>query len=919
MPLNEAAARQQLIDPQLSKAGWDLTDASQVRFEVPVTGYSTIPWNGFTDFSLYDASGRVVAIIEAKRTSRSPREGEEQLRQYVQEVGRAQGFMPFGFLSNGLQTFFWDVDRASPRLVANFFSPDDLRRLTFLKENEVPLAGVAINRSIVDRGYQHEAIRRVAERFTAGHRRALLVMATGTGKTRTAMALIDVLMRANYAQRILFLADRDALVEQALNEGFKAHLPGEPRVRIHTSAIDKSQRLYVSTLQTLARCYGQFSPGFFDLIIFDESHRSIFNRATEVIEYFDARMVGLTATPASFLDRDTFRVFRCENQLPTFLYTYEQAVSENRLVDFRLYQAQTGFQRNGIRGAQLNEDERDALIEQGLDPDSLNYSGTDLEVLVTNRDTLRRQWEELWEVCIKDRAGSLPGKTIIFAMSKEHARRIGDVFEEMFPQHAGQISVIYHGVERVHDGPWGDGLITQFKKRDKPRFAVSVDMLDTGIDVPEVVNLVFMRPVQSRIKLWQMIGRGTRNQEACRYFDRLPHGEKTEFLVVDFWQNDFGRTTGDRAAADVPVLVRLFNTRLDLIAATLGDRTGAEHLAAVSACRQMLTSVPRDSFLVRKVWFDIETAWEGAFWVLLTPRKLEFLRLHVGPLLRYAPDVDPAAVTFTNKLERLKLQQLRGQVQPALLESISTDVSLLPAYVFQDQARRPSIDLALSQDLRSASLEQVEILRTDLAREMKNKRATESALLALDLPDFMAAQQYVVLGRDGTAVHVEEYRARVEERILAVAEASPAVQVLRGGGVPDTEALIELERTLHRALEQGDIQLNNRLARQAFGQRLDLRNGFLGFAGNVLQLDALPDFEAAVTAAFDAYIASHNYTGDQIRFLRAVLEVFLSRRVLAEADLYEAPLTNFGRNAADRFFDPEQLRDLVQFVQGLAA
>ena len=406
MGLNEARTRAQLINPQLSRAEWELDDRTRVRFEVPVAGYDPTPWNGFTDFSLYEASGQVIAVVEAKRTARSAREGEEQLRQYVTEIARDQPLVPFGFMSNGLQTYFWDVGVAHPRIVAGFFTPDDLDRLRFTRENQTPLVDTTINNAIVDRGYQHEAIRRVAEEFTAGRRRALLVMATGTGKTRTTMGLIDIFMRSSWAQRVLFVADRDALVEQALSDGFKAHLPDEPRTRIHTANIDKSLRLYVATLQTIGKCYDRFSPAFFDLVIFDEAHRSIFNRFNEVIEYFDARMIGLTATPASFIDRDTFRVFGCPDQVPTFLYTYDQAIKDKRLVDFRLYQAQTGFQRKGIHGLDLSEEDRNALIEQGLDPDAIDYAGTDIEVDVSNRDTLRRQWEEIMNVCIKDRAAT---------------------------------------------------------------------------------------------------------------------------------------------------------------------------------------------------------------------------------------------------------------------------------------------------------------------------------------------------------------------------------------------------------------------------------------------------------------------------------------------------------------------------------
>ncbi len=476
------------------------------------------------------------------------------------------------------------------------------------------------------------------------------------------MGLIDVLLRARWAQRILFLADRDALVEQALTDGFKAHLPSEPRTRIHTANIDKTVRLYVSTLQTMGRCYEKFSPAFFDLIIFDEAHRSIFNRFNEVIEYFDARMVGLTATPAAFIDRDTFRVFDCGEQTPTFLYTYEQAIQERRLVDFRSLPGADWLPAQGHPGRRSHRGRSQRADRAGSRPRChrlLPARTSRCSSLTATR--FAGSGKRSWNVCIKDRAGNLPGKTIIFAMTKAHANRIRDVFEEMFPQHVGVLQVIYHGVERVHDGPYGEGLITKFKKQDKPRIAVSVDMLDTGIDIPEVVNLVFMKPVQSRIKLWQMIGRGTRNQEACRYFDRLPGGEKTEFLIIDFWQNDFGSRPRSACRPEIPLLVRLFNTRLDILAATLNDRDGEAHSQAIADCRAMLSRIPSDSFLVRKVWGEVEARMGQTHSGSASPRtSIDFLRLKVAPFLRYVADVDVAAETFTNKVERLNLQILQG-------------------------------------------------------------------------------------------------------------------------------------------------------------------------------------------------------------------------------------------------------------------
>jgi len=915
MTLNEAQTRTLQIDPQLQAADWKLHDRTQVRLEVPVDGYDAEPWNGVTDYCLYDASGNVIAVVEAKRSSRHARDADEQLRHYITEISKKQPFAPFGFMANGRDIWFWEVGLAHPRLVAGFFTFSDLERLRFLRQNRQPLEITPINSSIVNRPYQHEAIRRLGEAFAANKRRALLVMATGTGKTRVSMAVIDVLLRANQAQNVLFLADRDALVDQALTDGFKAHLPNEPRDRIYTYQIDKTKRLFVATEQTLALCYAKFSPGFFDVIIFDEAHRSLFKRFTEVIEYFDARMIGLTATPASFIDRDTFRLFGCDANLPTFLYDYPQAVKEGFLVDFTLYQAHTSFQRKGIKGVDLSEEDRNALAEQGIDPDSLDYEGTDIEVEVTNKDTLRKQWEEIMETCLKDQSGQLPGKTIVFAMTKNHAHRIAETFEEMYPQHVGLVQIITSSTERVRDGSYGDGLITKFKKINQPRIAISVDMLDTGIDVPEVVNLVFMKPVQSRIKLWQMIGRGTRSQEACKYFDRLPGGKKTEFKIIDFWQNDFNKKADDKPAVDIPVLVSLFNTRLKILERHLPDHTAEAFRQAVPDIRAMIARIPGDSFPVKKVWTQIASAWDDDFWTLITPTKLDFLRLQVAPLLRFAPDVDVAAETFTHKVERLKLQILQTTPSPQLLQSIAEDVSLLPD-IAEIVRSSPSAALVLSSDLPTATPAQLTQIIRDLAPQMKNRRDRPSAFLKIDLPDFIASHGYLSVGEGGQRILIEEYKRRVDARVLEIVEKHPALTALREGREVTDEQLVDLERTLHRELGRDDIQLSSRNIRIAYGLRVD---NFLAFLRHLLALDTLPDYPQVVQRGFEQHILVHNYNAEQIRFLRSVQEVFLAKRFLVEADLYDPPLTNFGRNAVERFFTPQQIGDLLNLTQSLAA
>ncbi len=549
----------------------------------------------------------------------------------------------------------------------------------------------------------------------------------------------------------------------------------------------------------------------------------------------------------------------------------------------------------------------------------MDYAGTEIEAKVSNRDTLRRQWEEIMANGIRDRGGHMLGKTIVFAMTKKHAERIRDVFEEMFPDQVGMLQLVHHGMERVHDGSWGDGLITRFKRQDKPRIAVSVDMLDTGVDVPEVVNLVFMKPVQSRIKLWQMIGRGTRNQEACRYYDRLPKGKKEEFLVVDFWQNDFGKSADRPAAPEVPILVQLFKVRLDILESTLRQRDGEAYRLALAGVRAMLGRVRIDSFLVRKIWGEICAAWEDeSLWTLLNAEKLEFLRIKVAPVLRFVADVDVPAETFACKVEKLNLLLLKKSPARDAMQSIFEDVSRLPQTVLENPAKAGSVRLATTSDLAEAKPSQLRQLIDDLAEEMKNKRRLDS-FLKIDLPDYIAGRSHVIVGPDKKPIHVEEYRKRVEARILAIAEIHPALVAIREGREPTADELLALERILHRTLEADDVQLTEKTARQAFGVAMDARSGFLGFVRHVLDLDAIPDYAEVVAAEFQEHVARHNYSGDQIRFLRAVQDVFLAKRHLAEADLYEAPLTQFGRNAVERYFTPGEIKEIVALAEHVVA
>ncbi len=916
MTLNENQTRKRHIDSQLSQAGWNLLDTEQVRFEVPASGVDEDWFDGITDYSLYLPNGEIIAVVEAKRQSRSPQTAREQAKLYAVAIERNQSFRPFVFLANGNEIWFWDTENEVPREIVGFFSRSSLERMLAIRQHKLPLSDTPIDAEISGRSYQQEAIRRVAESFGAGKRKALLVMATGTGKTRTSMGLIDLFLRTRQAEKVLFLADRDALVDQALTDGFKAHLPNEPNDRIYTHSIDQNKRLYVATLQTMTRCFEQFDPAFFDLIIFDEAHRSIFNKLGVVMEYFDARMIGLTATPAGFVDRDTFLLFDCLDSVPTYVYPYKKAVDEQVLVDYSLYKAQTSFQRNGIKGVDLSEEEQNALIEQGIDPDDIDYAGTDIEQTVSNKETLRKQWEEFWDVCYFDESG-LPCKTIVFAMTQAHAERLMLTFEEMYPHYNNLCRVITFDTERVRDGSYGAGLITQFKKENEPRIAISVDMLDTGIDVPEVCNLVFMKPVRSQIKMWQMIGRGTRNDEACKFKDRLPNGRKTEFKIIDFWENEFDRNAEENEKQTMPVLVRLFNTRLKTLRLQLRTQDTEEFRETVADLREMIDRIPQDSFQVKRLMPQIEQAWQDSFWGFVGKNNIEFLESRISPLLRFASEVDVAKETFANKVERLKWQIMTGKETDATVEQIAEDISLLPPFVQQIPECKDAIDLIASTGFENAGVLQLNRVIKALGPQMQFRQNRENVFQILDLPDFIATRGYITLTEGGERIYVQEYKDRVERRVKEIIEEHPTIAAIQAGNEVSDEQLIELERTLRKDLSVRDVQLSTDNILKAYGWRV---NSFLGFMRHLLDLEELPNYESVVVKEFDEFITEHHYTGDQILFLRTLQTEFLKKNKIEMADLYNLPsIMKFGDAAVDRWFSENDKTKILRFTEKIAA
>ena len=534
--LSEFATRKRFIDVDLREMGWKLEGVdADVQVEYEVDGMAgKAGQKGYADYVLFGKDGLPLAVVEAKRASKDPNNGWKQAVLYADCLERKFGRRPMIFITNGFETYFWDDQTSPKRQVSGIFSKNDLQKLMSRRTERLKLETVPISDKITDRYYQKEAIRAVCGQIEKGFRKHLLVMATGTGKTRTASSLTDVLSRGKYVTNILFLADRTALVKQAKDD-FKNYLPDMSLCNLCTNKDDRNAKIVFSTYPAMLNAIddtktkdGQrlFTPAHFDLIIIDESHRSIFKKYRAIFQYFDAILVGLTATPKTDVDRNTYDFFEMEHGVPTYAYDYETAVYQDKvLVPYYNYEVKTKFLEEGITYDDLSEEDKaryeDDFTEDGVMPEFIPSAS--LNQFVFNEKTVDQVLQDLMERGIHVAGGDRLGKTIIFAQNKRHAQFIVDRFNALYPQYHGNFAQ-----RVVCDDSYAQTVIEDFKIPEKaPHIAVSVDMMDTGIDVPECVNLVFFKKVRSKAKFWQMIGRGTRLCKGLSCIDQID-GEYTD-------------------------------------------------------------------------------------------------------------------------------------------------------------------------------------------------------------------------------------------------------------------------------------------------------------------------------------------------------------------------------------------------------
>lgn len=546
--LSEFKTRKTYIDVDMKQMGWkfNCVDAD-VQEEYEVEGMAgKVGQLGYVDYVLFGKDGLPLAVIEAKRSSKDPNIGRKQAVLYADCLERKFGRRPMMFTTNGFETYFWDDQTSPQRKVSGIFSKDDLQKLMNRRIERKNLLEIPIDDAITNRVYQKEAIRAICEQLQLGFRKHLLVMATGTGKTRTAASLADVLSRGHHVTNILFLADRTALVKQA-KDAFKGYLPDMSLCNLCSNKDDRSARIVFSTYPTMLNAIDSakssdgemlFTPAHFDLIVIDESHRSIFKKYRAIFDYFDAVLVGLTATPKTDVDRNTYDFFEMEHGVPTYAYDYDTAVyTDHVLVPYYNYEVKTQFLEEGIHYDDLSDEDKaryeDDFAEDDLLPDFI--PSTELNKFVFNELTVDTVLQDLMERGIKVAGGERIGKTIIFAQNKRHAEFILQRFNKLYPMYKGSFA------QRVIcDDAYAQTIIDDFKIAEKePHIAVSVDMMDTGIDVPECVNLVFFKKVRSKSKFWQMIGRGTRLCPDLVCSDQID-GEytgKRRFLIFDYCGN----------------------------------------------------------------------------------------------------------------------------------------------------------------------------------------------------------------------------------------------------------------------------------------------------------------------------------------------------------------------------------------------
>jgi type I restriction enzyme R subunit len=929
---SEAETRDTFIDLLLKEAGWELTAVRDREF--PVTGMPNTAGEGFVDYVLWGDDGKPLALVEAKRTKRNPREGQQQAKLYADCLEQQFGQRPVIFYTNGYQHWIWDDRAYPPREVSGFYKKDELQLLIQRRSTRKPMAGVPIDRKIVERYYQERAIARVKEAFEARQqRKALLVMATGSGKTRTVIALIDVLMRAGWVKRVLFMADRVALVNQAV-KAFKAHLPDSSPVNLVTEKAGEG-RVFLSTYPTMMNLIDErkggtarFGPGHFDLVVIDEAHRSVYQRYGAIFDYFDSLLVGLTATPREEIDRNTYGLFDLEEGVPTDAYSLDQAIADDYLVPPMAVSVPLKFVREGIRYDDLSDAEKEQWDmlewdeEDGDPPDSVDAQAVNKWLF--NADTVDKVLAHVMTDGVKVAGGDRLGKTIIFAKNQDHAEFIEQRFNLAYPHLAGHFARII-----TFKTEYAQSLIDDFSKKDgAPHIAISVDMLDTGIDVPEVVNLVLFKLIRSKTKFWQIIGRGTR---LCP--DLFGPGEDKEFFrVFDYCQNlEFFRQTmkPDEDSTAKSLSERLFAARFDLVrsldekaaldrspsVAEDGDdydagpnappSEGQIRASALGFLKTYVSTMNLDNFVVRSKRQLVEKYQVPEAWATLSDEMRDELIDDVAPLPNAMKSEPEEAKRFDLLMFNLEIALLKGSKRFERLKKQLVDI----ASALDEQTAIPVIAAqhALILDILSdtwwegVTVPLLELVRLRLRGLVLHIEKGRKAIVYTNFEDELGKAQPLDLPQVGE-VDFARFKKKVRH-FLREHEDHIAIAKLRHGKPLTATDIAELQQMLMTA-GIGD--------QEHFDKATELAHGFGAFIRSLVGLD-----RHAVAEAFGEFLADSAATAQQIEFVDMVIEHLTEKGTMDPGLLYESPFIDKAPEGPQQVFDFEKTKRLIEVIKGL--
>lgn len=924
---SEAETRDFFIDLLLKEAGWAL-DKTQDR-EYEVSGMKNAEGVGYVDYVLWGDDGKPLGLVEAKRTRRDARVGQQQAKLYADCLEARFGQRPVIFYSNGYEHWLWDDTNQPPRPVQGFFKKAELELQIQRRTTRKRLAEAPINEGIVERYYQTRGIRRIAETFERDHqRKALVVMATGAGKTRTVIALCDLLMRCNWAKRVLFLADRIALVNQAVN-AFKKHLPDSSPVNLVTDK-DEEGRVFVSTYPTMMGLIddakdGQrrFGVGHFDVVIIDEAHRSVYQKYGAIFDYFDSLLVGLTATPKDEIDRNTYRLFDLERGVPTDSYALDDAVNDGFLVPARAVAVPLRFQREGITYSDLSEEEQEEWDALEWDEDGNIPARVEPEAVnrwLFNADTVDRVLEHLMTHGQTVAGGDRLGKTIIFAKNNDHALFIAERFNKNYPRYKGEFArVITFKTE------YAQTLIDHFSTLTKtPHIAISVDMLDTGIDIPEVVNLVFFKLVRSKTKFWQMVGRGTR---LCKNLFG-PGKDKEFFFLFDYCQNlEFFNQKLPQTDGSVSdsLSTRLFKTRLKLIVSLderlaelgigpfdgvpnvarerspeYGETDHAVRDATATLLRSQVAAMNLDNFIVRPKRRFVERYAQEEPWQKLTDEAVGELSHEVASLPTELPDEDEEAKRFDLLMLHLQLTVLH--VEPGferLKEQVRSLVGMLEEKSSIPMVREQMalIDAVAGEEWwEDVTVPMLETARKRLRSLIKLIEKVHRKPVYTDFEDQMGDAAAFDLPEFQSATDRARFLAKARQ-FLKANESHITIHKLRLNHALTASDLAELERMM---LEAG-VGTPEDIARAK-----ETSKGLGVFIRSLVGLD-----REAAKRAFGEFVSGGTASANQVEFVNLIVDYLTEHGVMDPAMLYQSPFTDMSPRGPEGLFSSQQVDGLV--------